>query len=327
MDELAPQKRGVAYGVGTLAGMFLGGVLLIAAWAKMIDPAAFEELIELEGLDAFLPTWIVAPIALAIEAGLGMALLLNVRRLGILIPSAALCAGFLFLTGRAYLAYVQGDRDPASACGCFGNLVERTPTEAFWGDTLLLLPTLCLAFLGRPRGQVFPRGRLEITVAVVLVALGFTWKSPDLPLDNLATRLAPGARLDALCVGQDEHRTCIDHMTPEFETGRHLLLIADLEQREFRYAVARLNALAAADANVRLVVLTAADADVISRFRWELAPAFEIRNAPARLLRPLYRRTPRSALIENGRVVRTYDGLPPAEDFTPHAPAPNPKDK
>ncbi|MDJ0976247.1 MAG: hypothetical protein QNJ98_17435 [Planctomycetota bacterium] len=307
-----PAPRGALYWIGTAGGVFLGGVLLVATWAKMIDPAAFIELIELEHLDFLIPAWVVAPLGLAIEAGLGLALLFNMRRMWVLLPTAGLCLFFVWLTGRAYLAYLSGDKDPASSCGCFGNLVERTPSEAFWSDLLLLVPPLILAFLGRPKVGTVPRLRLELIGATVLVVLAFTWKAPDLPLDDIATRLKPGAQLDKLCAGEGEQRTCLDHVVPEALEGRYLLLLADLEQRELRYAIARLNELTATESGTGLLMLTSADPSQIKLFKWDTGPTFEIRHAPATLLRPLYRRTPRSALVENGTVVRTYDGLPPS---------------
>lgn len=313
----ADDSRSLRATVGAAAGVFLGGVLLLAAWSKMIDPAAFMELVTLEGLDFALPSWIVAPIGLALEAGLGLALLLNMRRLWVLVPAAVLCLFFVYLTTRSYIAYLGGDLDPAQSCGCFGNLVERTPAQAFWWDLLLLVPPLCLAFLGFQRGGPLPRVRMEIVGVTVLMALGFAWKAPDLALDDMATRLYAGVELESLCVGEGESLTCLDDLAPELSEGRHLLVIADTNQRAFRYAVPHLSELVLSDAGVGLLVLTAANLDEIKEFQWELGPTFEVRHAPAELLRPLYRRTPRTALIENGRVVRTYDGLPPVDAFAP----------
>ena len=136
--------------LGTLGGMFLGAVFLVAAWAKTLDPAAFATQIELEGLDFLLPAPAVAFIALALEVFLGAALLFWVRRPYILWPSAALVVFFLFLTGRTYWQDLQGTLpDDAASCGCFGNLVERTPAEAFWQDMLLMVPASLSIFAER----------------------------------------------------------------------------------------------------------------------------------------------------------------------------------
>ncbi|HYG63593.1 MAG TPA: hypothetical protein VEL74_13510, partial [Thermoanaerobaculia bacterium] len=55
--------------VGTVGALFLGGVLLVAVWAKMLDPLAFAEQIRQEKLDFLLSAEAVALIALALEAG------------------------------------------------------------------------------------------------------------------------------------------------------------------------------------------------------------------------------------------------------------------
>src|SRR5436305_14421572 len=68
--------------LGTFGGAFLGCVLLVAVWAKALDPAAFAEQIHAEGLDGLLPAQAVALLALVLEAGLGLGLLLRLPRLG-----------------------------------------------------------------------------------------------------------------------------------------------------------------------------------------------------------------------------------------------------
>jgi uncharacterized membrane protein YphA (DoxX/SURF4 family) len=132
-----------------IAGAVLGIVLLVAVWAKAVDPASFAEQIRTEKLDFALSAPAIALLALALEAGLGLALLLGVRRNWVLVPATLLVAFFLFLTGRAWWLSAHGLRDAAASCGCFGNLVQRTPAEAFWQDLLLLVPPLVLAFVGR----------------------------------------------------------------------------------------------------------------------------------------------------------------------------------
>ena len=106
--EKAPAERPWQRSLGILGGVVLGAVFLVAAWAKALDPGAFAGEISREGLDFLLPAGAVALIALALEVFLGGALLLAVRRWWILLPTSALVAFFLFLTGRTYWRFSQG---------------------------------------------------------------------------------------------------------------------------------------------------------------------------------------------------------------------------
>jgi hypothetical protein len=294
--------------LGTAGGVFLGLVLLVAVWAKALDPAAFAEQIQIEGLDILLSAQSVALIALALEAGLGLALLLGVRRLWVLVPAALLVAFFVSLTGRAWWMSAHGLRE-AESCGCFGNLVQRTPAEAFWQDLLLLVPALLLAFLGRSRSARFPRLRVAaVAIAIVAVAL-FAWKSPELPLDDLATRLRPGAEIEKLCAGGGADPVCLSTVAPDLKTGSHLVVLANLDDPALEKAVGALNDHAGQGEDVW--VLSASPQETQQAFFWRFGPKFQIVETPEPLMRPLYRRLPRSFRVQDGRVTETYAGLPP----------------
>lgn len=305
--------------LGTAAAVFLGAVLLVATWAKAIHPEAFAEQIRLEGLDFLLPAALVAAVALVLEGALGTALLVNLRRLWVLVPAALLVAFFVFLGARGWYMDAHGLREEAAACGCFGSLVERTPEEAFWQDLLLLVPPLLLAFLGRPRGaRRFPPLRTALVAVAAVATLGLAWKAPELPLDDLATRLSPGVRVAAICAGggegEDGVEVCLDAVVPELATGEHLVVLAELEDEAFTAAVDRLNAHAFAARSGELPplwVLTTASQEAQRAFFWQWAPVFEIREVPEALVAPLYRRLPRSFRVEDGGVVETWSGLPP----------------
>ena len=301
-------------GLGTLGGVFLGLVLLLAVWGKAIDPVVFAEQIAIEGLDFILPAHVVAFIAIGIEAALGTALVLGLRRLWVLLPATALTAFFLFLTGRHYLNFLQGVVDDSVSCGCFGNLVIRTPAEAFWQDLFLLVPALVLAFVGRTKSgrpeMKFPSTRVGVTAVATLLLLLLAWQAPNLPLDDLATRLRPGSKVADLCSGQDVERLCINMLMPELEEGEHLVVLADLADPSFGEAVEGLNALALAGTGPTLWVLADATPDEQYAFFWQWGPVFEVREAPHALLRPLYRRLPRSFIVQGGEVTETLNGLP-----------------
>jgi hypothetical protein len=307
----------VLWWVGTFAGAVLGGVLLFAAWAKAIDPAAFADQIHTQGLDFLLPARAIALAALALETGLGLALLLGVRKTWVLVPATLLVVFFLGLTARAWWLAAHGLLAAGESCGCFGNLVQRTPAQAFLEDLLLLVPALA-AWAGRERRPpVFPPARTAVALLGALAAVLFGWKAPALPLDDLATRLHPGLKAGEICAGEGAQRVCLDSIIPELRQGESLVVIAGLDAagNTANTALTRnidaLNAYAGTAGNPTLWVLTAATAEQQRAFFWKWGPQFQIREAPPELLRPLYRRLPRSFQVKDGRVTRTFSGLPP----------------
>lgn len=308
--------------LGTAGGVFLGAVFLFAAWAKAIDPVAFVEDVSRRGLTFGIGAGAVAFLALALEAGLGALLLLGVRRLWVLVPAALLVLFFLFLTGQDYYRFLAGVETDSAACGCFGNLVQRTPTEAFWQDLLLLAPGLVLAFLWRPRGgSAVPVARTAVGALAAAGIVVLAWKAPELPLDDLATRLSPGVEVSSLCAGEGPEKICLDTLVPGLAEGEHLVVLADLDEgfgerveRINRYLDARI--LGAPD-SPSLEVVTTAGPEEQQAFFWLWGPGFEPHQAPDMLMSPLYRRLPRSFLVRDGEVVETWDGLPPFERWAP----------
>lgn len=318
-----PVPPPVARWLGAAGGLWLGAVLLVAAWAKALDPAAFGQQIHADGLDRLLSAGTMALLALAVEAGLGVALVLGVRRLWVLVPAALLVALFLGLTGRDYWLAAHGQAPPAGSCGCFGNLVQRTPAAAFWQDVGLLVPALVLAFRGRNRnGRAVPPVRTALVLLAMIAVPVFAWRAPDLPLDDLATRLSPGVRIKELCAGgTGGSAVCLDAVAPGLATGNHLVVIDDLDDDELVHAVKQLNAYQARPGAATITVLTPSDAVRQRAFFWRWAPTFDIVEAPPELLRPLYRRLPRSFAVQDGRVTATFPRLPPlpATGVTPAA--------
>lgn len=289
-------------------------MLLVAAYAKAIDPVAFSEQIRAEGLAPFGAPFAWAVAVIALEVGLGIALILNLRRRVVLVVATLLVALFVFLTARTYWRATHGGISAADAasCGCFGNLVERTPTEAFWQDLLLLVPALACAWIGRPASRG-GRWRAGVVGAAAVSALGagaFAWAAPGLPLDDLATRLSPGTAISALCAGQGGERICLHNLVPGLEEGSHWVVLADVRAAGFPALATELNRYVASGVHPVVSVLADFTQEEQMELFWRLAPAFDLHQAPTALLRPLYRTLPRTFFVEEGRVTRTYPGLP-----------------
>lgn len=202
--------------LGTAGAIFLGLVLLVATWAKGLEPGAFAEQIRLEELDFLFSARTVTLLALALEAGLGTVLLLGLRRTWVLIPATLLVTFFLFLTGRNYWLVMNGLRDPDAACGCFGSLLERTAGEAFWQDLLLLVPALVLSFWGRPSTpRAFPWRRLA--AGFVITAGVVVWAGTDPGLRSVEI---------AAAIGGETEESSVERFLP---TQEYLLVIQDQE--------------------------------------------------------------------------------------------------
>ncbi len=191
MSAVSASETGWRTWAARASGWLLGGVLLLAAVAKVYEPGAFVGQIRLEGLDFLLPAVLVALLALALETGLGLALLLGVHHRLVLASAALLSLFFLGLTGRNYWLVSQGLRDPDESCGCFGSLIERTPAEAFWQDLLLLVPPLrVLLWLRWGKRLPLGRWRIGIAAAAALLVMVGTALSPALHFSEAAEAIA-----------------------------------------------------------------------------------------------------------------------------------------
>ena len=176
---------------GTAGAVLLGVVFLVATYSKAWNPdgfGAFIDQIRLEELDFLFTATQVALVALALEAGLGTALLLGVRHLIVLLPTVALVVFFLFLSGRNYWLVSQGLREPGS-CGCFGSLIERTPAEAFWQNLMMMTPLALLCFWGRRKSGSIPKGRLVLALLMAFGVPLWAYRITDIEFIEAAHRL------------------------------------------------------------------------------------------------------------------------------------------
>jgi hypothetical protein len=308
-----PWRRSVA---ATGAGV-VGGTLVVGAWGKLLDPAAFAANLRSEGLTGWLDSFPFVPlvvpplVVVAIEVLLGTLLVLGVRYRSTLVATGLLIAFFLFLTGRAWYRESHGIlTEDAASCGCFGNLLDRSPEEAFWQDAMLLVPGLLLATLAVPQRHTLAR-RSALAWLVTVGAVGLGWFAPRLPLDDLATRLAPGVNVASICAGRGAERLCLPTILPELTEGGHLVVLLDLAQAGLEDEVERLNAYALSGESPPLEVIAASTPEQSRSFFWKYGPSFEIREAPPGMLRPLYRSLPRSFLVRDGKVTETWSGLSP----------------
>jgi hypothetical protein len=291
---------GLKQSIGRLAAGVLGVVLLLAAYAKALDPRLFtQQLADLLPVPASV-AFPLAILIIAFEAGLGAALLRGWRHPVVLAATSVTFVSFLGVV----IWHLLSPSEATGGCGCFGQLLERTPQQALYED-LAFVALSGLAWLG---GEAAPRPRWGWAMLAAGASATLALSAPWLPLDDHATALAPG-----VAVGT----TQLDAIVPELRTGRHLVLLLDRADEDTRARIGSLNDRLELPGGATPVWGVADDdPELALAFLWSAGPAFEVRGAPPRVLRRLYRTLPRSALIDAGRVVRTWSGLPSDAELT-----------
>ncbi len=280
--------------VGSLAAFFLGVTLLFAAWGKGLDPDGFATaMVRDQGVPPSL-AGLAAVAIITVEFVLGAAMLAMIRRTSMLLPTTLLMGAFVLLAGWHYVYPIE---DPSS-CGCFGNLVEQTPgVHLAWNIGFFALASL--AWIGRSSARVSFWRWLVPGFGLVFGA-GLAVSAPMLPLDNLATRLAPGSELADLGLLE---------IAPQLDSGTHLVVLLDRSDEAMWTEVARLNENYALLGG-SLIGFAEENEELAQQFFWDAGPAFEIYGAAYGALKPLYRTLPRTFLAKDGLVVDVWNGIP-----------------
>lgn len=324
----SPRRSRPLAWLGCLAALVVGSYLLYGVYGKGLDAPGFAAGLETKGLTGGLPPLVVAYAGLALEALLGVLLVLNVRRMWVLVPTLLLVCFFMSVTGKDWWDAEHGNAAESASCICFGNVMQRTPKEAFLQDLAFMFVPALLAFLGRQKAPPrFPPVRTRLALGLTAAVVVFAHFAPSLDLDDWATQLKPGRLASEICVGSGDTRQCLTgagEAVPALATGRHLLVLTELAEPAFLEGFGALNAYQVAwetDPEPKrplLWALTASeDIELFEMFDHETGrpqALFTIYPMPAALVAPLHRhgRLPRSFLLEDGRVTETWSGLPPA---------------
>jgi uncharacterized membrane protein YphA (DoxX/SURF4 family) len=284
-----------------VARLLLGAIFVAAGFLKALDVAEFARQTAEYGVVGHEAAAILAPILIAFETTLGVALLIGWRpRL-----SAALTGGLLvfFISLEAW-GIGHGRTE---ACGCFGAYVKRTPQQVILED-LGFLALAALVLFGIGEWQARHRRLTAAVAAVTAVAmLGFAVASPRLPLDPLVTSLKKGKTATDLGIAS---------RLPAEGPGGTLVAILDVTDPVSKEAAASLNVLKGQPDAVAVVALTPSTDQEQAAFLWDAYPAFDVIPMDRGLLKPLYRRLPIYFLVRGGRVERIFPGpRPPAADL------------
>ncbi len=293
--------------IGHLARLALALVYLAAVATKSVDVSYFAEQIAEYGVTP--AAWAVwqAPLLLALELVIGVALVVNFRP-RLTVPAAA--ALMLVFIGAISIAWSRGY---TGGCGCFGGAVYRTPAATLLED-VLFLGLAGLAYLGairRERGSTRHGGHRWQAVAVLLaVVLGLSAPrvAPAIAPPGWATAGVTGGRFDHVVVEEVDAR--IDH-------GDLVLALLDPAGDESIAALGPVGDLVGLDGVPPVVgVFQGTNEDMVGVL-FEHAPAFDhMGHASRSQLRRFYRELPVVLALRDGEILAAWhDTIPSAEDI------------
>ena len=281
----------------------MGLVFLVAGLTKIWDPVLFfwEALPHAQILVGHKVEVLVAsfaPLLGPIECLVGLALLIDWKPRLVLPMGVAMMAFFIFITAMSW------HRGAGESCGCFGNLVNRSPGEAMV-ENVLMLGLLVFSWWGlRRRSVVFRTWRRWAIVAgglAFLTVLGVRYVSER---DRMTE--------SDLEVGFQFADVPLLDSDIDLTRGAYLVELFSPTCSHCQQAVPKVNAWAA-DPNVpRVIALSryAQDDPRMVQFKQQYQPRFEIVTiSHVDFMRLVWRHgVPRLAYVEDGVVKRVWKG-------------------
>ncbi|HET6278485.1 MAG TPA: DoxX family protein [Candidatus Polarisedimenticolia bacterium] len=278
--------------LGHVGRIVLGLVFLVAGLTKLVDPAEFGHQLAGYGIIGEQLATLAAPLLIAFETTLGIALLVGYRlRVGVLTASILLV---LFIAVEAY-GIAAGRTE---SCGCFGAYLQRTPGEVIVEDLLFLLLGV-MAWFALPAWQPRrPRAAAGAVIIAALASVALAAASPHLPIDPYVTRLAVGRPIDTLQLPGD---------LPSLGEGRHLVALFEVTSPDAIDLAARLSDIATAPGAPGVLALSPSSDEDRTAFFWSAAPEFDVYSVDRPVLKRLYRRLPLFFAVDSGRIVGIGD--------------------
>jgi uncharacterized membrane protein YphA (DoxX/SURF4 family) len=273
----------------------LGLILLLAGALKGADPAEFVRQVATYGILTGRAAFSAAYLLILVEVGLGVALIVGFRTRWSAAAGSLMLVVFLGVTAYGW------STGRTEECGCFGSFASRTPGQVLLEDTAFLALGV-LAFFLAPHGDRGSRGPGIAVAGGVMGALILSVTAYSLPLDPLVTDLRLGRPVESLPLRESP---------VDLTSGDHLVAILDLNSPRAGATVKKLNGFATIPGLPDVIAFYGGEVDEKMIFCFNYSPRFEVVPMLRSDLKRLFRRLPRFFRVQNGTVVRIWDGTPP----------------
>jgi len=302
----APASPGILRRVARPAEVLLGLVFLASALLKATDVNGFVVAIGYYGVVS--DSWLRAASALgtlALETGLGTALILGMRPRGLTLGvTAVILLFFSLLIGYAWAFHGLSD------CGCIG------PIKMGPGPSLLknaaLLGLCAVAWLGFRSGAAAattwkaPVLKAAVAVAMALGVSGYAYADLDEPGQSAAEQPRPFAKFTFEA----------DGVPYDLGKGEYVVAMLNMKCDHCKASVAALTELGHAPEPVQVVGLCDGTEETLEQFRMETLAEFPLHLIGATdFYGFIVNAPPRFFLVRDGREVQHWDEVPSIEDI------------
>jgi len=273
-------------------------VFIIAATLKGFDPQAFAEQITQYNIFPHLAV-LAAWCFIVGEFMLAFALIVN------LFPKVILPAAILLLLFFIAITYYSMTTNIGGNCGCFGNLVHRSPEQVIVEDAAML------------RGMVFsalvlfqtPQRKIATKLAVVilsgvLIATTSAYSSL-LPVDSFVTQLKVGATFTSWPV---------EGLYKDLNKGTHVVFLFSVKEKTIETDVSMMNAISQNENIHSSVGLITDGSSHLTELVFQYGTAFQSGALEPRFARSLYRILPRVFILRDGIVTAVWSRIPTPDE-------------
>jgi hypothetical protein len=278
--------------------LIVAAVFLIAAGLKAIDVPAFAEQIGAHGIFPSLSLF-GAWFFIIAEFVLAAALIVNAWPRCTAVAMLVLLAGFIGVTIYAMVAGLEGN------CGCFGNLVQRTPQQVILEDALMALAMVFVLLVNSGTTVKTRLWKIPVLGVAAAAAVALALLAPHLPLEEYSTELRVGRQFSSWPV---------EGLTRDLHAGTHLVFLFSSESKTIEADVAMMNAVAQSDGIPSTIGLLTEGATKVTEVMFQYGTAFPVGSLEPRFARKLYRTLPRTFVLRNGEVRKVWSGIPTPAD-------------
>ncbi len=288
------QKNSTLYVIARIIQFIIAGVFIVAALSKALDPPAFVDQIAAYGIFPQLAPF-GAWFFIVFECILAGMLLVNLYpRIG-QTASAGLLLMFSGVT--AYAVFTGA----LSNCGCFGNIMPRTPEQTLVEDLIMVAALVFSTAVTwkRKTSAGIPKYIFTGALGVAGALVGVFHLS--IPADDLATQLKPGSHFTAWPV---------EGLYDSLNTGTHVVFLFSLEMENADKRIQRMNEIAQSKGIESAIGLITDGSGQLTTLMFQYGASFPAGAIEPRFARNLYRKLPRTFILKNGKVAETWSEIP-----------------